>query len=295
MEVLRVKSNCVVAYRSTVGREVTERQLSVLKENWRAVEYTGKISAVTQSKIKQMIGCWSDSINTYNSQKCNWNLKRKRSLKFLTLTISKPTTYTDNEVKRKLLIPFITKLKRMFHVEHYFWRAEAQENGNIHFHLIIDQYIKKEAVNFEWDKSQHNAGITDIAPKWNEKYQSPSTRIEECKSQKYIAAYVVKYCLKDEEFRKINGRIWGCSDELKNLKYCEFNDCVEVCEEFSSIVKESECRVFESDNYKIYCISLLYDECAKKSWLKTMIEDVMIDNYTMLYPNDRQIYIKYLK
>lgn len=280
---LRIKSGYVVSYINTENKAATGRQLEVLQQNWRAVEYTGKIGKATVSKIKQMVSCWSDSINVYNSMPCNKFKKKKRTLKFLTLTLSNSTTYTDNEVKRKLLTPFITLLIRKFHVEHYFWRAEAQKNGNIHFHLIIDQYIDKHEINYEWDRIQWLAKVIDSEPIWCEKYTSASTNIQQVESTKYVANYVVKYCLKDEENRKINGRIWGCSDSLRSLSFAEFPDTEEVCIEFSRCLNKGEVKTIEAERYKVYIVSVLYDYHFSDSWLKSMVEELMLQNYYYLY------------
>lgn len=47
-------------------------------------------------------------------------------------------------------------------MKHYFWRAELQANGQIHFHLIVDHYIPKHAVQHDWNKLIFSAlGLSD--------------------------------------------------------------------------------------------------------------------------------------
>ena len=60
---------------------------------------------------------------------------------FVTLTLPSVQRHEDNVIKQQILKPFIEELKERYGVKYYFWKAEIQENGNIHFHLIIDHYI----------------------------------------------------------------------------------------------------------------------------------------------------------
>jgi hypothetical protein len=288
MDRIKIKSNSVICYRDTTGREASGLQLEVLSTNWRSVEYTGNISTSTRRKLVNMLSVWSDSIYAYN--RCFGLLEKynRKSLKFLTLTISEATEMDDNTVKRKLLVPFIQTLIRKFNVQHYFWRAEAQANGNIHFHLIIDQYINKSKVNYEWDYAQYVAGIARNEPKWRENYQSPSSRIESCKSTGHVEAYVVKYCLKDEKHRKIEGRVWGCSDSLRELRQVSYLTCIEVVEEFTKLIESTKCDFFEGSHFKIYYIDILRDNRINSSWLRDDIESCLIDNYKKLYVNKLQ-------
>jgi hypothetical protein len=283
MDRIKIKSNSVVCYRDTTGRQATGLQLEVLSTNWKRVDYSGNISNQTRRKLVNMLSVWSDSIYAYNRCFGLLNSFDAVSLKFLTLTISKATNKGDNEVKRILLVPFIQTLIRKYGITHYFWRAEAQANGNIHFHLIIDKYVDKSEVNFAWDMAQFVAGITESAPLWREKYQSPSSRIESCKSTGHVEAYVVKYCLKDEKHRKIEGRVWGCSDSLRELKQVSYLTCIEVVEEFTKMVNSTKCEVFEGDHFKIYFIDVLRCEDASSNWLKCDLESCLIDNYKKLY------------
>lgn len=68
-------------------------------------------------------------------------------LTFVTLTLPSAQLrdaageYDDDHAKRKLLRPMIERLKDVFGVKAYIWVSEPQEQGNIHFHLLIDKYI----------------------------------------------------------------------------------------------------------------------------------------------------------
>ncbi|GAH86291.1 unnamed protein product, partial [marine sediment metagenome] len=40
----------------------------------------------------------------------------------------------------------------------YVWRAEKQENGNIHFHFIVDNFIPWNELRNTWNRIQQNLG-----------------------------------------------------------------------------------------------------------------------------------------
>ena len=108
-------------------------------------------------------------------------------------------------------------LKNKFGIEKYFWRAEAQKNGNIHFHLIVDKYVKYEDLRIIWNRVQNKLNYID---KFEEKnhYRNPnSVDVRSAAQVKNFINYVLKYCLKEEKSRKIEGRIYGMSDELRSI------------------------------------------------------------------------------
>jgi hypothetical protein len=176
------------------------------------------MSPKTKSKVRKYLSTWIESIQAARKNKNLWNKSNKPYLTFLTTTLSAKQAHTDNEIKRKILTPFIAELKRMFHVEHYFWRAESQENGNIHFHILCDKYIDKKDLQALWNKKQNVLGYVD---KFQEKHnhdQPPSTHIMKLEDKRSISSYVIKYISKTQGYRQIQGRIHGCSDGLREMR-----------------------------------------------------------------------------
>lgn len=169
---------------------------------------------------------------------------------FVTLTLSDVQSHGDNWIKRNMLMPFIQKLKRLFGVRFYFWRAEAQKNGRIHFHLIVDKFIEQKELQYQWNVTQKDHGYMDSYMDFTGRFDAPSTHIKQCPKDQKLINYVMKYVGKnprkitafemidgkrekkrvyvdeitnengEREFvrvRMIEGRIWGCSDELRDL------------------------------------------------------------------------------
>ncbi len=76
----------------------------------------------------------------------------KSKLTFITLTLPSKQEHSDNEIKSKCLNPFLNDLRRKFKVDMYIWKAEKQENGNIHFHVLINRYIHWSKVRESWNR-----------------------------------------------------------------------------------------------------------------------------------------------
>lgn len=222
-------------------------------EKGKSGEYNGYLSPSTARKIKKILSCWLLALEE--------NIKRAPDAAnrffptFVTLTLPSAQAHTDNEVKRKLLDPFILEIKKKFGVKHYFWRAEDQKNGNIHFHLICDRWMSWKALRAVWNNilkrngyieayreaqlEHHKTGFTvrrEMLKTWpldrqkaafdegtRNNWSDPNTvDVHKINKLTSITAYVVKYVCKKSEpgkGRKIGGRIWGCSDELRELGY----------------------------------------------------------------------------
>jgi len=80
---------------------------------------------------------------------------------FITLTLPSDQCDSDNEIKRSVLMPFIQQLKRVSGVDQYFWSCEPQENGNLHFHCLIDRYVRKELLTDLWNVACNHLGYLD--------------------------------------------------------------------------------------------------------------------------------------
>lgn len=75
--------------------------------------------------------------------------------------------FDDRAVKREVWAPMVQELRSRFGVKAYLWVAEDQENGNIHFHCLIDKYIDNteaggNLLTRTWNRLLDNAGY--IAP-----------------------------------------------------------------------------------------------------------------------------------
>ena len=83
-------------------------------------------------------------------------------LTFITLTLSAKQHNTDEEIKSKLLNNFLTTARRSWKMKDYIWKAEKQENGNIHFHILTNVYIKHLDIRKVWNSIQNKSGFNYV-------------------------------------------------------------------------------------------------------------------------------------
>jgi hypothetical protein len=214
-------------------------------------EYNGYMSPKTKSKVKKYLETWIDAGMLIRNSSLRHQLDKVPYFTFVTLTLPAMQMHSDNEIKRKCLTPFIQTLQRKFDVWHYFWRAEPQQNGNIHFHLIIDSYIKHNLLRMEWNQCINKLGYVD---RFEAKFQhnNPnSTDIHSFRSIRHPAAYVIKYCLKTDGYRKIEGRIHGCSDGLRTLQPYEDIMCSRTQDFVLDVMNDEKSAVIDRDEFTI--------------------------------------------
>jgi len=65
----------------------------------------------------------------------------KYKLTFITLTLPSKQAHTDEEIKKVPFANFLQTLRRKYNMKYYIWKAEKQNNGNIHFHIITNSFI----------------------------------------------------------------------------------------------------------------------------------------------------------
>lgn len=300
--VAKFKPHSIVVYKrfEGFGNSKTEQELANL-EKGKNGEYNGYMSPTTSRKVRSLIENWMLALE-YNITR-GWSMTLKEALEnpkikqeyaptFVTLTLASEQLHDDNFIKKNLLWRFIQEMQRKESVKFYFWRAEPQANGQIHFHILLDKYIhwskirkvwnlilkdngyidkyrenqeKKHVGGFNFDKEQCTFKLLEIYKRCQEKkqnYDAKTERANEYKRQlkaynegilcnwtnpnstdihsimnvKSITAYVIKYVTKDKDqsdkdgstTRIITGRIWGCSDELRNLKHYEVTIAEEI-------------------------------------------------------------------
>lgn len=223
MYVAKVVSNSIMFYPVTINknkeRQVTEKQLEALTRK----KFNGRLSVKSQQKIVQICQNWDDTLNYINTQNRKKGRKDRKQIILLTLTLSDKQKHDDNWIKRNMLNRFLIKIVREKPDTKYLWKAERQENGNIHFHILLDNYFDKNKIQIWWnliqrDNQYHRNQLI------NESFLgSPSTRIEALKDKDNSIAYIAKYMQKNNEKNPINGRLWGCSSELRKLKNITYN------------------------------------------------------------------------
>jgi hypothetical protein len=261
-------------------RKPHANSLNNLKSN----KYTGYMSPATRSRVKKILTAWISSIQCHNSRDIATAPYAQRRPVFATLTLCSTQVHSDKEIKRQCLDPFIKAIKRKYSGIKYMWRAESQENGSIHFHLILDQYINHKELRTLWNHYQNKL---EYVNKFVEKYghNSPnSTDIKGVSDVRDFIDYIVKYVAKEGEYREIIGAIWGMSDELRECKvYQDLLDW-DLSGALTKAVNNEQIKVYSQE----YCSVLFFTKEFRLTTEYRLIQQRSHNYYVNLYA---QIYL----
>lgn len=133
----------------------------------------GYMSKATKAKVKTLVDTmiFLRQLPEAGRQRLNERVGYAQQacyLTFVTLTLpaeqlrDEAGEFDDKGAKDQLLRPMLERLKYTFGVRAFVWVAEPQENGNIHFHLLIDKYIDNTKHADDEAKSQV------LTKAWNE-------------------------------------------------------------------------------------------------------------------------------
>jgi len=167
---------------------------------------------------------------------------------FVTLTFV--AAITDDDAIG-LLNSFLTQIRKQFAGLQYLWVAERQENGNIHFHMLVNRRLPVGRFNATWVLCQYNAGLrgkTDKgdeitfdqileAYRLDERVKFAATVVNEKSGKKRthvqsllnpfdvkkvssisgLACYVTKYVTKQAQGTRFGCRTWHCSRGVSRM------------------------------------------------------------------------------
>lgn len=188
--------------RHQISRESKERGGNAMSRN-AAMKMRRAISWLVASAE------WKKVYEKKHKALVNWRIN------FITLTIPQQNEIDDRKVKR-VLNAWLKYAAYQHGLKNYVWKAEPQERGDIHFHIITDCYIHYTTLQLSWNRllrkhklngSHANPNSTDI-----------HAVIE--KDVSNLTAYAIDYMQKKEKDgngdtkRTIKGRLWGCARAL---------------------------------------------------------------------------------
>lgn len=167
----------VTFYREAGPKKPNDQPPEDQNANLTRGQFNGYMSPATRRKVRKIVSTWLRSIMLYRAEiKRRYDPGRAYPV-FLTVTLPSDQVHSDSEINRRCLQPFIQQLKRQHGIEHYFWRAEAQENGRIHFHILTDRYVSKEDLQISWNKCVNVLGYVDRYYQQGHEDSPPSTEI----------------------------------------------------------------------------------------------------------------------
>jgi Fe-S cluster biosynthesis and repair protein YggX len=239
----------------------------------RKSRYSGRITTGARKRLEKAITLLTQTIETKRIYNPITKKHFNHRLSFVTLTITENNrNLTAREAYSKLFQHFLQWLRRTEKVTTYIWKAELQERGQIHYHILTPAFIEWQKIRDKWNNLQRQAGLLDS---FKEKYQHDnpnSTDIHETRHIKDLAAYMIKYISKTYQNEEaLDGKVWDCSTNLKKNKYFSVN--VERFHEELLVMAKQEkvVRVYESDHCKIY---RFYEDPAK-----FILKDAEYDDY----------------
>ena len=252
----RVVKNAALNFLGAEAAKAKEQNLSLEEQKELVSEIDnfqkGELSKNAKRKLFRAI----DYLLFLAPEKTSYHFKTKKPFKwkvnFITMTLPAKQFHTDNEIKKKCLDPFLLELKRYHAMRNYIWRAERQKNGNIHFHILADQYIHYSVLRNRWNRITERLGyITKFEQK--NKHRTPnSTDVHSLSRVKNVRAYVAKYVSKAEKGNPIKGRIWGCSQNLSNIKGAQDVIDYGIAEEIKQLAKSKEVKPFYEKYFSVF-------------------------------------------
>lgn len=84
--------------------------------------------------------------------------KGKKKVGFLTLTLPSKQVHSDKQIKKECLNQFLTEIRNDYDVKKYIWKAEKQENGGIHFHILTDVFLPVVEIRNKWNRIINKLG-----------------------------------------------------------------------------------------------------------------------------------------
>lgn len=203
----------------------------------------GVISKKAATKINnavQWLLMFSHKKRVYSkaTRKSYWFL-----INFITLTLSDKQNHSDEYVKEHMLYPFLRWMARAHKAGLYIWKAEAQTNGNIHFHITTNTFIHWKSIRRKWNEIQSRHGYMKKWTDGNERGNPNSTDVHAVIKTDQIAKYMVKYMVKTQTDRRpIDGRLWACSQELSQITVSLDEHDNQFAECSADLTKQSEIR-----------------------------------------------------
>lgn len=212
----------------------------------------GNINSVAKRKIESRFEAWYETLKLFNSIITKYNYKQRLRFVLITLTLPVQQFHSDKYLKLKLLKPFVKTLEKRYKAYRWMWRAEKQKNGNIHFHIVIDQFIDYKALN---DIYFHYLKTTGYLQKYQQKHPGklpPALNVTGQKKMINPVSYLTKYLSKKSGYQEVDGALWRMSNTLVTLKPFMFYDFDNYEDRLRQLVEQRQATVYEDEYFTIY-------------------------------------------
>lgn len=224
---LQIRDGCAVLYNAREYAPTGKRH------EFKKPAYGGTVTKGVQKRIASAIDIFLQTTET--RQVYNTVTGRHMDFRcgFVTLTISDNCDWTADKCNATLLRPFLRVLKDKHYVEKYMWKYELQKRGNVHYHVLVDQFIPHDKIRSTWNRIQHKHRLTDTYAQRMGHFNPNSTDVHKVAHIHNIGAYLGKYLQKGNEKircfhegfhqlefeRVVKGKVWDCSEDLKRKRF----------------------------------------------------------------------------
>lgn len=159
-QIAKFKPHAIVMYgKFTSSTKATQTNTKSLKNLEKANEegYNGYMSPATSRNVKGIIENLLTAIELNTDMAFPFVKGQEKPLDkvyptFVTLTLPFKQLHDDNDIKREIFTPFMQEMIRNWNIKCYVWVAETQENGNLHFHVLMDRAIPALRLRQIWNK-----------------------------------------------------------------------------------------------------------------------------------------------
>jgi len=156
------------------------------------------LSKKSQSRIKNYVNLLLATSIEKEIYSRKENKRFKYKIGFATVTIPPDFVLPDKEIHRTIFKPFIRVLQDKYQLAEYIWKAETQDNGKLHYHITVNQWLHWYIINREWRKQIQKHGYNY----GNEKRKRAATEIHSVHKVKNLGAYLCKYLSKNDTWKK---------------------------------------------------------------------------------------------
>jgi len=118
----------------------------------------GRMSNIAKRKISKSLDYLIYLSGSKSTRKPYHGKNFTSKVNFITLTLSSPQIHSDQEIKKLLLNQFLIEMTKRWNVTRYVWKAEKQDNGNIHFHIVTSNFIPWNEIRNVWNRIQQKLG-----------------------------------------------------------------------------------------------------------------------------------------
>ena len=184
-------------------------------------KYTGQITKGAKKRLTKAISLLIQS----SPEKWVWNPVTKKQqhhkISFITLTLPNVEKAKDAAYCHKsLLQPMLRILRNKYKMASYVWKCELQKNDSIHYHITTELFMPWEQLRQHWNALLRNQGLLDTFRKEYGHDNPNSVDIHSVHAVNDLEAYLVKYISKAyQNDKKMAGKVWDCSKNLKAAKY----------------------------------------------------------------------------